>query len=313
MEKLLECVPNFSEGRNPEIIQKIASEIRNIQGVNLLHIDSGYSVNRTVMTFTGQPQVVIDAAYEAIKVASEWIDMGAQMGTHPRIGATDVCPIIPLKGLTLEEANGYALKLSERVGKNLGIPVYLYEYSSIYDYRKKLADIRRGGYEHFGQKMNLPEWKPDYGPNTFNPKTGATVIGVRKILIAFNINLNTSDQIIASKIAAHIREGGEYGLPGVRAIGWYIPEFDAAQVSLNITDYTQCPVHLVFEKCKEVAQQFEVEVTGSELIGMIPKDSLLEAGYYYSRGSENNSKLLLELAKEKLGLKINLQERVLSF
>lgn len=313
MEKLLECVPNFSEGRNPEIIQKIACAIQRIEGVNLLHIDSGYSVNRTVMTFTGHPQEVIDAAYEAIKVACEWIDMSAQKGTHPRIGATDVCPLIPLKGLTLEETNGYALILSERVGKNLGIPVFLYEFSSNYNYRKKLADIRRGGYEHFGQKMKLPEWKPDYGPDIFNPKTGATVIGVRKILIAFNINLNTSDQKIASKIAAHIREGGEYGLNGVRAIGWYIPEFDAAQVSLNITDYTKCPVHLVFEKCKEVAQQFEVEVTGSELIGMIPKDALLEAGYYYSNGSEKNSNQLLELAKEKLGLKINIQERVLSF
>lgn len=313
MEKLLECVPNFSEGRNSEIIKKIAFAIQNIRGVNLLHVDSGFSVNRTVMTFIGHPEVVIDAAYEAIKVASELIDMGAQMGTHPRIGATDVCPLIPLKGLTIEEANGYALKLSERVGKNLRIPVYLYEYSSNYDYRKKLADIRRGGYEHFEQKMNLPEWKPDYGPNTFNQKTGATVIGVRKILIAFNINLNTADQKMASKIASLIREGGENGLPGVRAIGWYIPEFNAAQVSLNITDYTQCPVHLVFEKCKTIAHQLGVEVTGSELIGMIPKDALLEAGKYYTRSPEINTNQLLELAKEKLGLKIKLQERVLSF
>jgi len=313
MDKLLECVPNFSEGRNPEIIQKIAYAIQRIEGVNLLHIDSGYSVNRTVMTFTGQPQAVIDAAYEAIKMASESIDMSAQKGTHPRIGATDVCPLIPLKGLTLEDANGYALILSERVGNNLRIPVYLYEYSSKYDYRKKLADIRRGGYEHFGQKMNLSEWKPDFGSDTFNPKTGATIIGVRKILIAFNINLNTTDQKIASKIAAQIREGGENGLPGLRAMGWYIPEFNAAQVSLNITDYTQCPVHLVFEKCKKIAQQFGAEVTGSELIGMIPKDALLEAGKYYSLRPEYNSNQLLELAKEKLGLKINLKKRILSF
>jgi glutamate formiminotransferase len=313
MDRLLECVPNFSEGRNSEIIKKIAFAIQKMQGVNLLHVDSGFSVNRTVMTFIGHPEAVIDAAYEAIKVAAEWIDMSVQEGTHPRIGATDVCPLVPLKGLTLEEASEYALALSQRVGKFLGIPVYLYEYSSKYDYRKKLADIRRGGYEHFEQKMNLPEWKPDYGPDTFNQRTGATVIGVRKILIAFNINLNTADQKIASKIASRIREGGENGMQGVRAIGWFIPEYNAAQVSLNITDYLQCPIHLVFEECKKLAYQIGVEITGSELIGMIPQRALLEAGEYYAQNEKNESRTLIDLAKEKLGLKISLQERVLTF
>lgn len=313
MEKLLECVPNFSEGRNLQIIEKIASSIKHIHEVNLLHVDSGFSVNRTVMTFLGPPDLVIEAAFQAIKTAGEEINMEEQIGSHPRIGATDVCPLIPLKGLTFEEANSYALRLAERVGKELSIPTYLYEFSSKYKHRRKLADIRRGGYENFSEKMKLSEWKPDYGPYTFNPKTGATVVGVRKILVAFNINLNTDDPKIASKIASQIREGGNNGLFGVRAIGWFIPEFKFAQVSLNITDYKATPIYQVFERCKDVALNYGVLVTGSELIGMIPKDALIESGRYYAIPHILDDEYALNLGIEKLGLNINKQERILIF
>jgi len=283
--KLIECVPNFSEGRNSTTINAIADSIRKIENVSLLNIDSGFDANRTVYTFIGSPEAVIEAAFTAIKTATEKIDMQHQKGAHPRMGACDVCPLIPIKNISLKEVNAFALALSKRVGKELNIPVYSYEFSSNYPHRKRLEQIRKGEYEGFAEKMQQSDWKPDFGPHTFNEKSGATVIGARNFLIAYNINLTTQDVSIAKKIAGCIRESG-YKDDGIqkagifrnlKAIGWYMDEFECAQVSTNITDFHTTPIIEVFDKVTSLARHFNTDTNGSELVGLIPKEALLMA------------------------------------
>jgi glutamate formiminotransferase/formiminotetrahydrofolate cyclodeaminase len=290
--QLLECVPNFSEGRNPKIIQAIAAQIRNTPGVCLLHIDISPAANRTVMTFAGVPEVVVQAAFLAIRKAAQLIDMRTQQGVHPRIGATDVCPLVPLRGMNMAEAVTWSQKLGARVGGQLQIPVYLYEFSAAQPYRRALPDIRKGQYEGMAAKMQSESWKPDYGPASFNARTGAAVIGVRDILVAFNISLDTQDAQKACHIADRIRTRGyirtENGkplrvaglLPRLRAMGWHMADFDCAQVSMNLLDYRITSPLQVWETCKKLAAEIGVKLIGSELIGLIPESCLLEAGRF---------------------------------
>lgn len=289
MKQLLECVPNFSEGRDPGIIRAIADSIRSVPGQALLHIDPSPAANRTVMTLAGEPEAVQEAAFRAIRTAANLIDMRRQEGVHPRIGATDVCPMIPLMNMRMEDAVMTADRLAERVAEELGIPVYLYENNQAEIYRKALPDIRRGQYENFPEKMQDPRWVPDYGHAVWNPRTGATVIGARDILIAFNVSLDTDKVEIAETLARRMRErgywqsGGEGGrlkidglLPRVRSIGWYMADYHQAQVSFNILDYHTSSVWRVWYTCDALAREFGVHTNGSELIGLIPLQPLLE-------------------------------------
>ncbi|HRO43606.1 MAG TPA: glutamate formimidoyltransferase [Flavipsychrobacter sp.] len=327
-KKILECVPNFSEGRDKNIIESIAESIRSVEGAHLLHVDISPAANRTVMTFAGEPEAVIEAAFQAIKKAGELIDMRNQIGVHPRIGATDVCPLVPLYNMTMDEANDCAMKLGARVGEELNIPVYLYEYSASKDHRRALPDIRKGQYEGFAEKVKLPDWMPDYG-NEFNAATGATVIGAREILVAFNIALNTQDVSKAKYIAERIRERGyrenRKRIPGllskVRAIGWYMADYNCAQVSLNLLDHRESSPLKVWEGCKALACEVDVAVIGSEVIGLIPERCLLEAGsfVYLEKREENvnDKQLLIHYAIELLGLNklkgFKEQEKVLEY
>jgi len=300
--KLVECVPNFSEGRDKEKIQAICREIESIPGVKLLDVDPGESTNRTVVTFVGPPEAVKEAAFKAIKKAAELIDMTKHKGAHPRIGATDVCPFVPVSGVTMEECVQLARELGERVGRELAIPVYLYEEAATRPERKNLANIRSGEYEGLPEKLKDPEWAPDYGPAVFNPKAGATVIGAREFLIAYNINLNTRDRRLAHEIALNLRETGRAKrddkgqiirdpegrpimIPGkfkfVKAVGWYIEDYGCAQISINLTNYKVSPPHLVFEEAIKEAEKLGLRVTGSEIVGLVPKEALLMAGRYY--------------------------------
>ncbi len=323
---MLECVPNFSEGRNPEIIQKIAEAIRQVTEVELLHVDIGFDTHRTVMTFAGAPSQVIEAAFNAIKQASELIDMRTQKGAHPRMGATDVCPLIPLKNISMQEAIHWSKILGERVASELNIPVYLYENSATKEARINLANIRKGEYEGFQSKILLPEWKPDFGKAEMNEKSGCIAIGARELLVAFNIALNTNDVSIAKKIAAIIRESNSYEhqhelplskLKGVKAIGWYLPEFGCAQVSMNITRLNETPVHDAFEAVKSAALEFGVSVTGSELVGMIPINSLTDAGKYFLKNENIETSEAIDAAIEYLllnGVKpFKAEERILEY
>ncbi len=319
MKKIIECVPNFSEGKNKEVINKIAESIRAVAGVNLLHIDPGYDANRTVMTFVGEPSAMIEAAFNAIKTASECIDMKNHQGTHPRIGATDVCPIIPIKNVSLDEAKQYAEILAKRVGNELSIPVYMYEASAIKKERQNLATIRKGEYEGLIKKMLDEEWVPDFGPKSFNAKTGATVIGARNFLLAYNVNLKTKEVGIAKKIAEAIRSSNkenQYNLPNLKAIGWYIDEYDCAQVSMNLTSFEVTNMPHAFEACKKEANDHGVEVNGSELIGLLPLRAIIEAGKYYLP-TENDEQTLIKSAIENLGLSslkpFDFEQRVIEY
>ncbi len=302
---LIECVPNFSEGRRPEVIDAIAEAIRQTEGVKLLDVDPGKATNRTVMTMAGAPDRVIEAAFRAIQTAAGLIDMRHHTGEHPRMGATDVCPLIPISGITMEETAKYAHQLASRVGAELGIPVYMYESAASRPERKNLATIRAGEYEGFSSKILQPEWKPDYGPSTFNEVTGATVIGARDFLIAYNVNLNTRSERKANSVAFDVREKGrikrkgnpvtgeiirdEAGEPvreegmckGVKAIGWYIAEYATAQVSMNITDVKLTALHTAFDACVQSASARGMRVTGSELVGLVPLQVMLDAGKHY--------------------------------
>lgn len=303
-----------------QIIDSIANSIRSIAGVELLHVDVGYDANRTVMTFAGDPQSVIDGAFEACKTASQLIDMSKQKGTHPRLGAMDVCPLVALDGITPLELNHYSHLLGKRIGEDLGIPIYLYEHSSEKNHRKRLEQIRKGGYEKFSEKMSEPQWTPDYGLSAFNPSTGATVLGTRDLLLAFNINLGTSDVEVANKIAREIRSSGYRGKKGkfkhLKAIGWFVDEYKIAQVSTNITNYKETPAHEVYEVIKSLAKKYDTSVTGSELIGLIPLDSMLTTGKYYQSDLTDESALVrsaivgLGLADKK---KFKPQERILDY
>lgn len=315
---LIECVPNFSEGRDPEVIKAIENSIRKTPGVKLLHVDVGYDANRTVMTFAGTPEAVCTAAYNSCKVASELIDMTKQKGTHPRLGAMDVCPFVALKGITIAQLIPHIETLGERIGKELNIPIYLYEHSSKQTHRKRLEQIRRGGYEGFTDKMKGPQWKADFGPTQFNRSTGATVMGVRDLLLAFNINLAATDVKVATQIARKIRSSGYKGTPGkfknLKAIGWYVDELDCVQVSTNITNFQETPAHEVFEEIKAEASKLETTATGSELIGLIPQSAIMEAGKYYHNDLQETGAIIrsaivgLGLADKK---KFNPNERIL--
>jgi glutamate formiminotransferase/formiminotetrahydrofolate cyclodeaminase len=300
--RLVECVPNFSEGRDKEKIHSITKEIEATPGVKLLDVDPGESTNRTVVTFIGPPEAVQEAAFKAIRKAAEAIDMRVHKGAHSRIGATDVCPFVPLSEVTMEDCVKLAHELGRRVADELGIPVYFYEEAALKPDRRNLATIRAGEYEGLPEKLKDPEWAPDCGEPVFNAKAGATVIGAREFLIAYNINLNTRDRRLANEIALNIRESGrakrdrdgnilrdEEGnaikVPGrfshVRSVGWYIDDYGIAQISINFTNYKLTPVHEVFDEVVRQAEILGLRVTGSELVGLIPKEALLAAGRYY--------------------------------
>lgn len=308
-KKIVECVPNFSEGRNEEIINAIAEAIRRTSGCTLLDVDPGKSTNRTVYTFVGEPKAVIDGALNAAKVARKLIDMRKHKGEHPRIGALDVCPFVPVSNVTMEECVECAKEFARRAAEELGIPVYLYEYAQPLEYRKKLSQIREGEYEGLSEKIKKAEWKPDFGPAEFIPEWGATVAGARNFLIAYNVNiLGTKEQ--AHRIALNIREAGRGpNEPGifkeVRAIGWWVEEYNMAQVSINLTNYKVTPPHIVFEEIKKQAAELKVGVVGSELVGLIPLEAMLMAAEYYIQKEnlfvlEEDQKI--KLVVDRLGL-----------
>lgn len=329
-DKLIECVPNFSEGCNMEIIDQITSEISSVADVKLLDVDPGKATNRTVVTFVGSPDAVIDAAFLAIKKASELIDMTTHSGEHPRMGATDVCPLIPIAGIEMEEVATYAHKLGKRVGAELGIPIYMYEEAATTPRRKNLATIRSGEYEGFAKKMQKKEWAPDYGPSTFNEKAGATVIGARDFLVAYNVNLNTTSVRRANSVAFDIREQGRIKRSGnpitgkilrnkkgdplrvkgmckaVKGIGWYIEEYGIAQVSMNLTNINITSLHEAFEACCKSADKRGLRVTGSELVGLVPKKVMIEAGKYFLHKQKRSTGIseseIIHIAIKSMGL-----------
>jgi glutamate formiminotransferase/formiminotetrahydrofolate cyclodeaminase len=300
--KLIECVPNFSEGRDLEKIKAITREIEAVPRVKLLDVDPGASTNRTVVTFIGDPEAVKEAAFRAVAKAAEVIDMRLHKGAHSRIGATDVCPFVPVSGVTMEDCVRLAGELGARVAAELGIPVYLYEAAARKPERRNLATVRAGEYEGLPEKFKDPRWAPDFGQPVFNPKSGATVVGAREFLIAYNINLNTRDRKLAHEIALSLRESGRakrdktgnvvknargnpVKVPGkfkeIKSVGWYIEDYGVAQISVNFTNYKVTPVHVVFDEARKLAVRIGLRVTGSELVGLIPKEALLMAGRYY--------------------------------
>ena len=318
MEQLIECVPNFSEGRNPEIIKQITSEIETVTGVRLLNVDPGKATNRTVVTFVGTPQAVIDAAFLAIKKAGEVIDMRSHKGEHPRMGATDVCPLIPIAGITMEETAVWAQRLAKRVGAELQLPVYLYEAAQPDKTRSNLSVIRAGEYEGFFKKITLPEWKPDFGPAEFDARRGGTVIGARDFLVAYNVNLNTTSTRRANAVAFDVREAGRVikegeksvqvpgSLRSVKAIGWFIEEYGIAQISMNLTNIQVTPVHIAFDEVCRKAAERGIRVTGSELVGLIPLQAMLDAGRYFLEKQQRSTgvaeKELIRIAILSMGL-----------
>ena len=292
--KIVECVPNISEGRRPEIYNAVAAAAASVSGVTLLNVDPGADTNRTVITFVGDPDAVLEGAFQLIKKGVELIDMRTHKGAHPRIGAVDVVPFVPVADVTMDDCVALARRLGERVGKELGVPIYLYEYACSAPHRRNLADVREGEYEGCAKKMSDERWKPDFGPQDFVAKSGATVIGARKFLVAYNVNLNTLDKRLANRVAFDIRErgrkkvdekGNETWEPGllkaVKAVGWVIPEYGTAQVSINLTDLDVTPLHVAFETADERARERGLRVTGSEIVGLVPKKVLTDAGRFY--------------------------------
>ena len=330
MQKLIECAPNFSEGRDPDIIRQITDAIASADGVSLLDVDPGATTNRTVVTFVGTPEAVVESAFRGIQKAAELIDMRKHKGAHPRMGATDVCPFIPISNVNWKEAIACAKELAKRVGDELKIPVYLYEKAAKNPSRANLAIIREGEYEGFFDKIKQADWRPDFGPNEFNAKSGATVIGAREFLIAYNVNLNTKAVRRANSVAFDVREMGrvktldgtltgnpmvdEKGepirIPGmlkhVKAIGWYVEEYGIAQVSMNLTNIDETPLHTAFDACNESATKRGLRVTGSEIVGMVPRKCLVDAGRHFlqkqnwSEGAAEEE--LIDLAIRSMGL-----------
>ena len=348
MKKLIECVPNFSEGRDMAVIKQITDEIEKVEGVRLLDVDPGAATNRTVVTLVGTPDEVIEAAFRAVKKAAEVIDMRHHKGEHPRFGATDVCPLVPVANITMEETVGYARKLAKRLGEELEIPVYCYENAAFTEERKNLANCRSGEYEGLTEKLTDPHWKPDFGPAEFNEKvagSGATAVGARDFLVAFNVNLNTTSTRRANSIAFDVRERGrakregnpvtgkivkgENGKPvmipgtlkAVKAIGWYIEEYGVAQISMNLTNISITPVHVAFDEVCKKADARGIRVTGSELVGLIPLEAMLEAGRYFLRKQKRSTGVdrdeLLKIAIKSMGLNdlkpFNPKERIIEF
>jgi glutamate formiminotransferase/formiminotetrahydrofolate cyclodeaminase len=306
--KLIECVPNFSEGRDRQVIQAISDAISHIRGVHLLHVDASVDANRTVMTFVGEPAQVGEAAFQAIAKAAEQIDMSHHKGQHPRQGATDVCPFVPLSGVEMVDCIELAKNVGERVGEELDIPVYLYGQAATDPSRRSLATVRKGEYEALPEKLIQPESRPDYGPVSFNPQAGAIAVGAREILVAFNVCLDTNDTSQAQDIAMAVRERGKVArdsagriirndegdpifregtLKACRAIGWWIPAYDCTQVSMNLENYRLTPPHMALEEIRCQAHLRNLQVTGSELVGMVPLAAMLMAGYYYSTKKDN--------------------------
>lgn len=326
MLQLIECVPNFSEGNDLAIIKQITDQIESVEGVRLLNVDPGKATNRTVVTMVGEPVKVIEAAFRAIKKAGELIDMSKHRGEHPRMGATDVCPLIPISGISMEETAVYAQQLARRVGEELKIPVYLYEEAQPNKERSNLSIIRAGEYEGFFKKIKQPGWIPDFGPTEFDAKRGGTVIGARDFLVAYNVNLNTTSTRRANAIAFDVREAGrvkkENGkpvkdsngnpvvIPGslkyVKAIGWYIEEYGIAQISINLTNISKTPVHVAFDEVCRKADARGIRVTGSEIVGLIPLQAMLDAGKYFLQKQKRSigvsEKELIRIAVKSMGL-----------
>lgn len=330
MQQLIECVPNFSEGRDMNIINQITVQAKTVEGVRLLDVDPGAATNRTVVTLVGTPEEIIEAAFRCIKKAMELIDMSKHHGEHPRFGATDVCPFVPVANITMEETVVYARRLAEKVGNELGIPVYCYENAAFTTERRNLANCRSGEYEGLPVKLSNPAWKPDFGPAEFLPKTGAIAIGARNFLVAYNVNLNTTSTRRANAVAFDIREKGrpirggnpvtgkikkdengkEIWTPGslkaCKAIGWFIEEYGIAQVSINLTNISITPVHIAFEECCQKALERGLRVTGSELVGLIPLKAMIEAGKYFLRKQQRSVGIseveIIKIAVKSLGL-----------
>ncbi|MFN4812898.1 MAG: glutamate formimidoyltransferase [Bacteroidota bacterium] len=345
MTQLIECVPNFSEGNDLGIINQITAEIEATEGVKLLNVDPGKATNRTVVTFVGTPNAVVEAAFKAIKKAGELIDMRKHKGEHPRMGATDVCPFIPISNISMEETAQYAQQLAQQVGSELNLPVYLYEEAQADKKRSNLSVIRAGEYEGFFKKIKDPNWKPDFGPNEFDALRGATVIGARDFLVAYNVNLNTTSTRRANSIAFDVREAGrvkregdpitgkivtdEHGnpvsIPGtlkaVKAIGWYIEEYGIAQISMNLTNINITPVHVAFDEVCKKANERGIRVTGSEIVGLIPLKAMLDAGKYFlekqQRSTGVSEKELIKIAVKSMGLDelspFNPNERIIEY
>jgi len=329
MQKLIECVPNFSEGRDMAVIRQITDEIEKIDGVKLLDVDPGATTNRTVVTFVGGPDEVVEAAFRAVKKAQELIDMRRHKGDHPRFGATDVCPLVPVSGITMVETAEYARQLGKRIGEELGIPVYLYENAATSDVRRNLANCREGEYEGLKDRISSADWKPDFGPSEFTEsvaRSGATAVGARDFLIAVNFNLNTTSTRRANAIAFDVREKGrpkregnpitgkpvvdENGEPvmipgtlkGTKAIGWFIEEYGIAQVSMNITSLAETPLHVAFDEVSEKAAARGIRVTGLEIVGLVPKSAIIDAGDHYLR-KQSRSLGVTEAEKVKIAIK----------
>jgi len=330
MKKIIECVPNISEGRDAAKIKEIYSVVETVEGVKLLDVDPGKATNRTVITFVGEPDNVVEAAFRLIQKAQELIDMTTHKGEHPRFGATDVCPFIPVANASMDDCIACAKKLGERVGTELNIPVYLYEYAATSPQRKNLATVRAGEYEGIAEKIVKPEWKPDFGPASFQPKSGNIAISARDFLIAYNVNLNTTSVRRANNIAFDVRENGriktEDGTPtgkpvldsngkpvreagackGVKAIGWFIEEYGVAQISMNITNVNETPLHKAFDECNKSAFKRGMRVTGSELVGLVPLKSMLDAGKYFLEKQERSigvcEEELIKIAVKSMGL-----------
>lgn len=330
LQPLIECVPNFSEGRDLAVIKQITDAMEAVEGVKLLDVDPGKATNRTVVTIVGHPEPVIEAAFRGIARAAELIDMNKHQGEHPRMGATDVCPLIPIANITMEEAAAYAHRLAKRVGDELGISCFMYEAAATSPKRRNLATIRAGEYEAMAKKIQEPDWKPDYGPTTLHPRAGVTAIGARDFLIAYNVNLNTTSVRRANSVAFDIREQGRVKregdpitgpvvngpdgeperIPGtcksVKGIGWYIEEYGLAQVSMNITNIRDTPLHMAFAACVESAHARGMRVTGSELVGLVPKQVMLDAGRYFLHKQQRSTGLpdeeIIRIAVKSMGL-----------
>jgi glutamate formiminotransferase/formiminotetrahydrofolate cyclodeaminase len=308
--QLIECVPNISEGRDMKVIEALTKSIQQVAGVYLLHRDIGYDANRTVFTFIGESKAVGEAAFNLVKTASELIDMRMHRGIHPRIGAADVIPFIPVANSTMDDAIVLAHYISKRIGEELKIPVYCYEYAALSDDRRPLENCRSGNYEGLLIKMANPLWKPDFGPDIFNPLYGATIVGARDILIAYNINLKTTSVEKAKVIASIIRESGQakfanndltelhylHRMQAVKAIGWFVEKYGKAQISMNLTNFQITPVHIAFETVKNVASAMNIEVSGSEIVGLVPFKAVEDAGAYFAA----KSKLILSTSQEKV-------------
>ena len=330
MQRIIECVPNFSEGRDEAVIQAISAAVQSVEGVRLLNVDPGKATNRTVYTFVGEPEAVCEAAVLAAKVGSSLIDMSVHKGEHPRIGAMDVCPLVPIAGVSMDETVAYARALGKRLGDELGLTVFLYEEAATTESRRNLAAVREGEFEGLEQKLNDPLWKPDFGPAGFNPKSGATIVGARDFLVAYNINLNTTSERRANSVAFDVREKGRKKregdpitgkevldsagqpvfIPGtlksVKAIGWYIEEYGIAQISMNLTNISVTPLHVAFDEVCTKAAERGMRVTGSELVGLVPKSCLVDAGRYFMHKQQRSSGVseseLIRLAIRTLGL-----------